>query len=81
VEDEAFDVFVRTSSKSLLRTAALLAGDAELGRDLLQAALVQALLRWRSIDAPGRLRPPSHGHDGHRLETPPPLRRGAAARP
>jgi len=51
-EDEAFDAFVRTSSTSLLRTAALLAGDAELGRDLLQAALVQALLRWRSIDAP-----------------------------
>ncbi len=47
-----FDAFVRASTPALLRTATLLSGDVELGRDLLQAALVKTLLRWPSVEHP-----------------------------
>jgi len=46
--DAAFTSFVRTHGRQLARTATLLAGDPASGEDLLQAALAQTYVRWRS---------------------------------
>lgn len=53
--DGTFERLLRDRSTSLLRTAYLLTGDAQLAEDLLQTALTTTFLRW------GRLRDPQAG--------------------
>jgi RNA polymerase sigma-70 factor (sigma-E family) len=44
-----FEEFARARLPALLRYAALLSGDRELARDLVQEVLTRALVRWRRI--------------------------------
>src|SRR4051812_44267253 len=53
-EDDGFSAFVRSSSRSLFRSAWVMTGDAALADDLVQAALMRTWVRWarlRSRDA------------------------------
>jgi RNA polymerase sigma-70 factor (sigma-E family) len=47
---EAFDAYVRDRWDPLLRTAALLTGDAHAAEDLVQESLVRAARHWHRID-------------------------------
>jgi len=47
---EAFDAYVRERWEPLLRTAALLTGDASSAEDLLQESLVRAARHWHRVD-------------------------------
>ncbi len=51
ITDDAagFEAFVAARSAALSRTAYLLTGDHHLAQDLVQAALLQAVRRWRHI--------------------------------
>ncbi|WP_433203902.1 SigE family RNA polymerase sigma factor [Dactylosporangium sp. CS-047395] len=46
-----FEEFAQARLPALLRYAALLSGDRELARDLVQEVLTRALVRWRRIGA------------------------------
>ena len=50
-DPDGFSAFVTARSPALLRTARLLTGDAALGEDLLQAALVRVWPHWSRIAA------------------------------
>jgi RNA polymerase sigma-70 factor (sigma-E family) len=50
---ESFDVFVVTHSKTLLRCAYLIVGDASAAQDVVQIALVKVAKRWESVVANG----------------------------
>lgn len=50
---ESFDVFVVTHSKTLVRCAYLILGDAGTAQDVVQIALVKVARRWESIVATG----------------------------
>lgn len=53
-DDEAtFRAFVATRSAALTRAAYLLTGDRQLAEDLVQAALLEAAVRWRRVRAGG----------------------------
>jgi RNA polymerase sigma-70 factor (sigma-E family) len=58
MDDEEFDRFVRSTSPYLLRTAALLCGDADHAQDLLQTCLLRVLRRWPSA----RRAPSAYAH-------------------
>lgn len=47
---EAFDAYVRERWEPLLRTAALLTGDAHAAEDLVQESLVRAARHWHRVD-------------------------------
>lgn len=47
---EAFDAYVRERWDPLLRTAALLTGDAHAAEDLVQESLVRAARHWHRVD-------------------------------
>src|SRR6478752_8379910 len=47
---EAFDAYVRERWDPLLRTAALLTGDAAAAEDLVQESLVRAARHWHRVD-------------------------------
>ncbi|HSO63581.1 MAG TPA: SigE family RNA polymerase sigma factor [Ornithinibacter sp.] len=47
---EAFDAYVRERWHPLLRTAALLTGDAHAAEDLVQESLVRAARHWHRVD-------------------------------
>lgn len=47
---EAFEAYVRERWESLLRTAALLTGDATSAEDLVQESLVRAARHWHRVD-------------------------------
>ena len=47
---QAFDAYVRERWDPLLRTAALLTGDAAAAEDLLQESLVRAARHWHRVD-------------------------------
>ena len=47
---EAFDAYVRDRWDPLLRTAALLTGDAAAAEDLVQESLVRAARHWHRVD-------------------------------
>jgi RNA polymerase sigma-70 factor (sigma-E family) len=47
---EAFDAYVRERWEPLLRTAALLTGDAHSAEDLVQESLVRAARHWHRVD-------------------------------
>lgn len=47
---EAFDAYVRDRWEPLLRTAALLTGDAHAAEDLVQESLVRAAQHWHRVD-------------------------------
>lgn len=47
---EAFDAYVRERWQPLLRTAALLTGDAHSAEDLVQETLVRAARHWHRVD-------------------------------
>lgn len=47
---EAFDAYVRDRWQPLLRTAALLTGDAHSAEDLVQETLVRAARHWHRVD-------------------------------
>jgi RNA polymerase sigma-70 factor (sigma-E family) len=51
---EAFDSYVRDRWEPLLRTAALLTGDAAAAEDLVQESLVRAARHWHRVD-PGAI--------------------------
>ena len=51
---QAFDAYVRERWDPLLRTAALLTGDASTAEDLVQESLVRAARHWHRVD-PGAL--------------------------
>ena len=51
---QAFDAYVRERWDPLLRTAALLTGDASAAEDLVQESLVRAARHWHRVD-PGAL--------------------------
>ena len=50
---ESFDVFVVTHSKTLVRCAYLIVGDASAAQDVVQIALVKVAKRWESVVANG----------------------------
>jgi RNA polymerase sigma-70 factor (sigma-E family) len=50
---ESFDVFVVTYSKTLVRCAYLIVGDASTAQDVVQIALVKVARRWTSVAASG----------------------------
>lgn len=52
VEDDGFGEFVRANSRSLLRVAWLMTGDAHSAEDLVQASLAHVWVRWRRIRSP-----------------------------
>lgn len=52
-DEAAFRVFVATRSAALARAAFLLTGDRQLAEDLVQAALLEAAVRWRKVVAGG----------------------------
>jgi RNA polymerase sigma-70 factor (sigma-E family) len=50
---ESFDLFVVTHSKTLVRCAYLIVGDASTAQDVVQIALVKVAKRWESVAASG----------------------------
>jgi RNA polymerase sigma-70 factor (sigma-E family) len=52
VEGDGFAEFVRANSRSLLRVAWLITGDAASADDLVQAALAHTWVRWQRIRSP-----------------------------
>ena len=70
-EPAGFAEFVAARSRSLLRTAYLLTGDAQLAEDLVQTTLTKVYLRWARVSAHGA------GPDG--VRTPDPRQPGLVA--
>lgn len=52
-DEAAFRAFVAARSAALARAAYLLTGDRQLAEDLVQAALLEAAVRWRTVVAGG----------------------------